>query len=472
VTVDKMKAHAATRTGKYGLYFETGQGADATNGHGDGFDMVVHESRKYGFARALQKSVGEAQAMAGNPVAPWVHLNDVAGFIGPEIFRTKEQLVRCCLEDIVMGKLHGLPIGLDICSTLHMSVSLDDLDWCIEQIMPANPAYLMALPTKNDPMLSYLTTAYQDHVRIRKNFGYKVEDKMWDFFVNTLGVVNMDGSPTQYFGNVKYVYAKYLQAKGDLRTVDEIMMDAATQAILDDIKKRGVFIAEGYGTNPWDLNTTMDQYIRFLYEDGKKSIFAELPATFKDTVANAVTVWTGSTNREDYILHPPTGEKIKDDAVKVLETLRDQQNGAYNVQIMISDGLNAYAITDKDHLAPYLADVRTKLEAAGYKVAPEHIVCTSGRVRAGYHAGEILFGSIADKTSKRAILHIIGERPGSEHHSYSVYISAPKVSVWSQAGTLDHDQSKVVAGVADTALLPSIAADQTIQILGELFALP
>ncbi|MBK9258765.1 MAG: ethanolamine ammonia-lyase subunit EutB [Polyangiaceae bacterium] len=471
VTAEKMLAHAATRTGKYGLYFETGQGADATNGHGDGFDMVVHEARKYGFARALHKAVGEAQAKAGNPVAPWVHLNDVAGFIGPEIFRDKEQLVRCCLEDIAMGKLHGLPIGLDICSTLHMSVSLDDLDWCIEQIMPANPAYLMALPTKNDPMLSYLTTAFQDHVRIRENFGYKVEDKMWQFF-QTLGVIDAMGKPTQYFGNVKYVYAKYLKAKGDMRTVDEIMADAATQQILDDIKKRGVFIAEGHGANPWDLNPTMDAYIRFLYEDGKKSIFAELPSEFVNTVANAVTVWTGSKDREDYILHPPTGEKIKDDAVMALETLRDKQAGAYNVQIMISDGLNAYAITDQDHLAPYLSDVRTKLEAAGYKVAPEHIVCTSGRVRAGYHAGEILFGQIADKQSKRAILHIIGERPGSEHHSYSVYISAPKVSVWSVPGTVDHDITKVVAGIADTALLPTTAADQTLQILGELFALP
>ena len=40
-----------------------------------------------------------------------------------------------------------------------MSVSLDDLEWCLDQIMPANPAYLMALPTRNDPMLSYLTTS-------------------------------------------------------------------------------------------------------------------------------------------------------------------------------------------------------------------------------------------------------------------------------------------------------------------------
>ena len=118
VTVDKMLKHAAARSGHYGLYFETGQGADATNGHGAGFDMVIHEARKYGFARALKQKVAVARGAEA-----WVIVNDVAGFIGPEVFRTKEQLVRCCLEDIAMGKLHGLPIGLDICSTLHMSVA-------------------------------------------------------------------------------------------------------------------------------------------------------------------------------------------------------------------------------------------------------------------------------------------------------------------------------------------------------------
>ena len=123
-----------------------------------------------------------------------MHLNDVAGFIGPEVFRTREQLVRCCLEDIVMGKLHGLCLGLDVCSTLHMDVSLDDLDWCLDRILPANPAYLMALPTKIDPMLGYLTTGFQDHVRLREKFGYKVNDRMWQFF-QELEVIDAGGQP-------------------------------------------------------------------------------------------------------------------------------------------------------------------------------------------------------------------------------------------------------------------------------------
>ncbi|MBN1208051.1 MAG: ethanolamine ammonia-lyase subunit EutB [Myxococcaceae bacterium] len=465
VTIPKMLDHAAKRTGRYGLYFETGQGADGTNGHGNGFDMVVHESRKYGFARVLKQKVAAAQLGAGKPAQPWVHLNDVAGFIGPEVFRSKEQLVRCCLEDIVMGKLHGMMIGLDVCSTLHMEVSLDDLDWCLDQIMPANPGYLMGLPTKNDPMLSYLTTAYQDHVRLRHKFGFKVEDRMWAFF-QELGVIDAQGNPGPHFGDPTWMYLQYRRRKGDARAEAEILSEA--QAQLTEVRKRGVFIAEGHGANPWELNADLDREVRFLYKDAKDSIFAELPATFAGSVAQAVPVSTQSLDRADYILHPPTGEQLSEDALGKLRTLRDSQSSRYDVQIVISDGLNAWALTDEGHLGPYLEKVRADLEAAGYKVAPEHLIVSAGRVRAGYRIGEALFGGLADRTSRRAILHVIGERPGSGHHAYSVYITAPTVETWSQPDVVDHNITRVISGIADTALLPTAAATETLNILKQM----
>jgi ethanolamine ammonia-lyase large subunit len=467
VTIPKMLAHAAARTGKYGLYFETGQGADGTNGHGNGFDMVVHESRKYGFARVLQERVAQAQLGAGRPAAPWVHLNDVAGFIGPEVFRTREQLVRCCLEDIVMGKLHGLTLGLDVCSTLHMEVNLDDLDWCLEQIMPANPAYLMALPTKNDPMLSYLTTAFQDHVRIRERFGYKVDDRMWAFF-QELGILDARGAPTAHFGDPTWVYLQYQRRKGDTRPDAELLTEARTQ--MAEVRKRGVWLAEGHGANRWDLNPDLDREIRYLYDDAKKSIHAELPAAFASTLPGAISVATGSKDREDYILHPPTGEQLTDEAVEALRRLRETHAGQYDVQLVISDGLNAWALTDEGHLAPYLERVRSELTAAGYTVAPQPIVVRSGRVRAGYHIGEVLYGALPDSDSHRAILHIIGERPGSGHHAYSVYITAPTVSTWTREGEVDHDITRVVSGIADTALSPATAAVDTVRILERLIS--
>ena len=63
VTVEKMVNHAKSRKGqRYGLYYETGQGADFTNGAADGVDMVVLESRKYGFARGLKQGTCQGAA--------------------------------------------------------------------------------------------------------------------------------------------------------------------------------------------------------------------------------------------------------------------------------------------------------------------------------------------------------------------------------------------------------------------------
>ena len=465
VTVEKMRAHAAKRTGRYGLYFETGQGADETNGQGKGFDMVIKESRKYGFARALKADVERARALAGNPGPAWLHLNDVAGFIGPEVFRTKDQLVRVCLEDTVMGKLHGIAIGLDVCSTLHMEVSLDDLDECLDRVAPANPAYLMALPTKNDPMLSYLTTSFQDHVRLRAKFGFKVEDRMWTFF-QMLGVVASDGAPGPNFGKPNQVYLAFRRARGDLRPDAAILAEGA--ATMAEVRARGVFLAEGHGDRPWELDPALDAEVRHLYNDAKRCIRAELPADFNARVAPATSVATRSPDREDYILHPPAGELLDATALAAVEALRLRQAGGIDVQLVISDGLDALSLTDDGHLAPYLTALRAGLSAKGLRTAEEALVVTRGRVRAGYRIGEQLFGRRTDATSKAAILHIIGERPGNGHHTFSIYITAPTVATWSKGG-VDHDITRVIAGVADTALRPDLAADDTLTALMELW---
>ena len=459
ISVEKMRKYAEMQTGPYGLYFETGQGADFTNGHGHGFDMVLHESRKYGFARELTRQIAITQRMSRLAVAPWVHLNDVAGFIGPEVFRTREQLVRCCLEDIVMGKLHGLCIGLDVCSTLHMDVSLDDLDWCLDQIMPANPAYLMALPTKIDPMLGYLTTGYQDHVRLREKFGYKVNDATWKFF-QRLGVIDANGQPTEHFGDPLWVFLKYQRRRGDRRPDTEIQNDGRRQ--IAEVHSRGVFIAEGYGEKPWQLKPALKARIRRIYDDAKESIWAELDQESIDRIPQAVQLTTRSKDRLDYILHPESGEQPAELSQKNLTTLREQHAGQYDVQIVVSDGLNALAISDHNQLAPFLRRLRAQLTEAGFAVAPEHIVVISGRVRCGYRIGEALFANLS---GHRAILHIIGERPGTGHRTFSNYMTAPTGKAWATAGKVDHNITRVVSGIATTALQPATGADDSVRIL-------
>ncbi len=462
LTIDKMINYAKMRKTKFGLYFETGQGADFTNGAGNGFDMVLHESRKYGFARALTK---EVEKVSDNGKV-WNHLNDVAGFIGPEIFKTREQLVRCCLEDIVLGKLHGLCLGLDICSTLHMPVTLDDLDWCIDQIMPANPAYLMGLPTKNDPMLSYLTTGFQDHVRIREKFGYKVSDAMWEFF-KKIKIVDNNDKYTEHFGDPIWVYYQYLLAKGDKRSKEQIYAEG--EAAIKRIEARGVPIARGYGNKPWELNPELKEKIRALYEDAKISLKAAFTPQFIETIPNALVISTNSENRSDYIAHPPTGETLSPGAINALYKLRKSwQNSMPDIQIVISDGLNARALMDEGHLLPYLQTVREELASAGYTISEKNILLESGRVRAGYKIGSLLYGKQGTDKPK-VILHVIGERPGSGHHNYSVYIAAPTAETWAKNG-VDHDIARVVSGISDTAYKPEDAAKETLTIVKEMTA--
>lgn len=461
LTAEKMLNYAAMRKGRYGLYAETGQGADFTNGHAEGVDMVILESRKYGFLRALKLQ------MTGSKKAdeqPWTHVNDVAGFIGPEVFKSKEQLVRCCLEDTVMGKLHGLTIGLDICSTLHMDVTLDDLDWCIEQVMPANPAYLMALPTKNDPMLSYLTTAFSDHVRIREKFGYKVNDAMLNFY-KQLEVIDSNGKPTEHFGDPIWVYYQYRKAKGDTRTKETVYAEGRQK--IKEIRGRGVPIAEGYGNNHWDMNPELEKEIRVLYEDAKVSLWTEMPGSFVKSIPAAIPVVSTAADRKDHVYHPQAGEQLSADAISKLNDLnKDWKGQSPEVQIIISDGLNARAIMDEGHLQPFLNGIRNELVQKGYTINDKNIVITYGRVRTGYQCGEVLFGSTQ---GKKGIVHIIGERPGSGHHNFSAYLTVAPATTWSKKGTVDHNISRVVSGISDTALKPELAAIETAAILDRMF---
>lgn len=464
VSIEKMFRHMDSRTGQFGLYAETGQGADFTNGHGEGFDMVVHESRKYGFVRALQQKLSEGKKP---DQAPWVHVNDVAGFIGPEVFKTKEQLVRCCLEDTVMGKLHGLTIGLDICSTLHMDVTLDDLDWCIEQVLPANPAYLMALPTKNDPMLSYLTTGFYNHVKIREKFDYRINDAMWDFF-KRIEIIGKDNRPTAHFGDPTWVYYQYRLAKKDLRSQEEILAEG--RKYIEEVEGRGVPIAQGYGENIWDLKPELDEKIHRLYEDAKLCLWTEMPDSFLKSIPTALPLMTLSQSRKDYVYHPETGEKLSSDAINSLENLKKSwgQNEP-DIQLVISDGLNVLSLADPGHLLPFLTELRGQLANRGFTVGTENLVYQYGRVRAGYATGEVLFGSTAEQSSTKGIIHLIGERPGTAHRNFSAYITAAPRKTWGQKGKVDHDITRVVSGISDTAYEPKKAALEVATIFEGLF---
>ena len=235
------------------------------------------------------------------------------------------------------------------------------------------------------------------------------------------------------------------------------------------VRGRGLFLAAGHGATAGELTPDLDAEVRRIYADAKLSIWAEFAPALRAALAEQRFLSTRSRDRRDYILHPTSGEVLDDVSLAAVLALRHDQAGRYDVQVVISDGLNALAISDLSQLLPFRDALTTRLTQAGYRVAPRDLVVEHGRVRAGYRIGEALFGGLP---GRRAILHLIGERPGTGHRTFSVYLTAPEGEIWALPGRVDHDITRVVAGIGNTALVPARGAEETVRLLDSLWLSP
>lgn len=123
-----------TGAGPNVMYFETGQGSElSSNGH-HGVDQVTMEARCYGFAKKF---------------SPFM-VNTVVGFIGPEYLYDSKQVIRAGLEDHFMGKLHGIPMGVDVCYTNHMKADQNDIECLSVLLTAAGCNYFIGVPAGDD----------------------------------------------------------------------------------------------------------------------------------------------------------------------------------------------------------------------------------------------------------------------------------------------------------------------------------
>jgi len=407
-----------------GLYFETGQGSAVTNGAAEGVDMVTLESRAYGLARFI-----------GQQTSAWMIVNDVAGFIGPEVFRTPDQLLRACLEDIVMAKLHGLTMGLDVCSTFHMGLDPLTLQQLTVQIVEqAAPAYLMGVAGNADPMLGYLTTSFREHPRLRHRARRQISTPMQKRLV-ALGVMNDAGELATNRPAAASLYALYMKAGGDTRSLDTLS-EAGTKK-LSVMRERGFDLGYGHGLE-FAAPPTVEARMEAIYNHAQRALYATIDdAVINDAAPRCLRVQTLATSRDDYLSHPPSGERVLEaDAHRILSLYALQRP---RVQIVVSDGLNANAINE--NLRAVLPPLKQRLAQAGFHVGATDIIIDNGRVRAGYHVGALL--------SVDAIIHLIGERPGTGMNTLSAYLTygcdPSGQSRWSPA--LDHAKTTAVCGI-------------------------
>lgn len=136
-------------------YFETGQGSALSAGAHHGVDQLTLEAR--------------AQALAG-ALDPFL-VNSVVGFIGPEYLADERQIIRAGLEDHCVGKLLGLPMGIDICHTNHAKADQNSLDNLLLLLASAGVNFVMGVPCGDDVMLNYQSTSHHDAALARRMFG-------------------------------------------------------------------------------------------------------------------------------------------------------------------------------------------------------------------------------------------------------------------------------------------------------------
>ncbi len=429
-----------------GLYFETGQGSAVTNQAAEGVDMVTLEARAYGIARLIRQRTGS-----------WMILNDVAGFIGPEVFRTGEQLLRACLEDTVMAKLHGLTMGLDVCATFHMGIGPSELRTLTEQIVVQTvPAYLMAVAGNADPMLGYLTTSFREHPRLRRQTGRQIASAMQK---RLIGLSTMTESGSVSGSSADALYAAYHKAGGDTRSLDTLRDEGAKK--IRALAERGFDLGYGCDENYVDPPEASAR-ITGVYSNARRALYATLDeAVISDSSPRYFRVHTRSSNRDDYLAHPATGELIDDENAARIQALYPVSRP--QVQIVISDGLNANAINE--NLRSVLPAVRRELLAAGHYVGEIDIIIENGRVRAGYHLGSLLEAEM--------IIHLIGERPGTGINTLSVYLTYGLdhngQSRWGSPAGFDHSWTTAVCGIHRRGKPPERAVEEIARLVERMF---
>lgn len=178
-----VKKHG-TSAGPNQFYFETGQGSELSAVAHYCIDQVTLEARNYGFARHFN---------------PFI-VNTVVGFIGPEYLYDSKQVIRAGLEDHFMGKMHGLPMGVDICYTNHIKADQNDNENLGVLLAMAGVNFIIAAPMGDDIMLNYQSMSYHD-VPTLQELSNKRPAREFEVWLEKMGIME-NGRLTKKAGDL------------------------------------------------------------------------------------------------------------------------------------------------------------------------------------------------------------------------------------------------------------------------------
>jgi ethanolamine ammonia-lyase large subunit len=300
-------------------------------------------------------------------------------------------------------------------------------------------------------MLGYMTTSFREHPRLRRQVGRRLTSAMEQRLIE-LGVMDAAGTLAPNAA-AEHLYAVYARGGGDTRTTATLQEEGRRKVI--ELRDRGWDL--GYADDPeGSYHARLDK----IYTNACHALYATLDdGVIHDVSPRHVRVRTLAADRDDYLAHPPRGERLRDEDAQVLASLYESRRP--QVQFVISDGLNANAANE--HLRSVLPRLRRALAQAGRHVGETDVIIRNGRVRAGYHVGALVDAAV--------VVHFIGERPGTGLNTLSAYLTygrdASGGSRW--GANLNHSWTTAVCGIHPQGRAPAAAVDEIARSIHRMF---
>lgn len=356
------------------MYFETGQGSEFSYGRHEGIDMTTTEALCYGLARRYD---------------PFM-INNVTGFIGPETHADNFELLLASLQDLFLGKLLGLPMGIGSCYTLHAGSGLEGQQATTELLASAGATYFMDVALNTDRMLAYFDTSAHDNQTLREIHGREPAAEFRDWCL-ARGILARDAD-----GAV---------VRGPAWGRPELFCDSPEEFAELVAATPALHGFEGAGPRPSDA---VARRVRWHQAVGRDAVHRPLDAEALGRIAPFRTIATGAATHEEHLASPASGARP---AAGALEALAPEP---HPVQVLVSDGLSAAAV---HHVVPDLLPLLLAgLAARGIGVGAP-LLARHGRVKLAEPVGERLGCDL--------VVHLIGERPGgdaSAARSLSAYL--------------------------------------------------
>jgi ethanolamine ammonia-lyase large subunit len=282
-------------------------------------------------------------------------------------------------------------------------------------------------------MLGYLTTSFREHPQLRSLSRGRITSAM-STRLAALGAP-VDGDAGAHA--TASLYAAYVKAGGDRRTTEALHAEGAAKVA--NLRARGYDVGCGHGAGH-AAPAVVTRRLEAIYAQARHALYATLDdGVLQDVAPHHVSVRTPSRDRDDYLAHPRSGESVRDEDAQRIVSVVARASRRPQLQLVISDGLNANALNE--NLRAVLPPLRGELAAAGLHVADTDVVIQNGRVRAGYHVGALVDAD--------AIVHLIGERPGTGLDTLSGYLTYGRDvagrSRWTSE--LDHAATTAVCGI-------------------------